>query len=294
MVPERHELSFKTTDNLMSFFTSAEFQVEVVEKLKSQYLIDLQVRGLSSAAASEEVQATGTESLVLAYTRNNAGGLRDAIDFLTSKLVAHGLDAGTVKGAIPRPKSDSFEDNLPYFESKLLHRADHNSSREDVSERSFFGKLRKPGSMGSFSSFLERRKNGTRSPNNFMKHASSNASRASLVSLESQGSGYRNPWNDSGVDVNEDNGGWPARFSGGVSHSPFGLHYTGSSASLAGSSTALPPPGSSHGLPNGSTVFSPGDVTPKFDSRTSHDSGRPSTSNSTNGYAPGPIGPPRT
>ncbi|KAI9715931.1 MAG: hypothetical protein M1828_000519 [Chrysothrix sp. TS-e1954] len=301
MVPERHELSLKTTDDLSTYFTGSSFQTEVVEKLKSQYEVELHVEGLSSATAAEEAQRTGDENLTLAYTRNNAGGLRDAIDFLTSKLVAHGLDASTVKGAIPRPKSDSFEDSLPYFESKLLHRADHaaaaSSSRDDVSDRSFFGKLRKPGSIGSFSSFLDRRKNGTRSPNSFMKHASSNASKASLVSLESQGSGYRNPWNDSGVDVNDDNGGWPARFSGGAPHearSPFGHHYAGSTASLVGSSTALPPPGSSHGLSNGVSVLSPGDVTPKFDSRASHDSGRPSTSNSTNGYQPGPIGPPRT
>ena len=269
----------------------------------------MQVNGLTSASAAEEAQATGMESLTLAYTRNNAGGLKDAIDFLTTKLVAHGLDATTVKGAIPRPKSDSFEDSLPFFESKLLHRADHvhatdsptrSALGDDGSERSFFDKLRKPGSIGSFSSFLDRRKNGSRSPNAFMKHASSNASKASLVSLESQGSSYRNPWNDSGVDVNDDNGGWPARFSGGASgdgKSPFGLHFAGSTASLAGSSTALPPPGSSSGYPITNSTLSPGDVTPKFDNRASHDSGRPSTSNSTNAsfaYPPGPIGPPRT
>jgi hypothetical protein len=217
---------------------------------------------------------------VLTYTRNNAGGLKDAIDYLISQLVPHGLDATTVQGAIPRPKSDSFEDSLPFFDSKLLQNAPSLHSTDSptrlsfadgehtpVSERaSLFDRLRKPGSISSFSSFMSR-KNQNNSPGTFFKHASSNASKASLISMESRESGYRNFWNDSGVNLPEEDvsassvsGGWPSRFP--ENKFPFGT---------AGSVS--------------------GDRTPKHEHpRASFDSGRPPTSHSFSSY-PAPIGP---
>lgn len=324
MVPEKHEIQVQTNDELARYFATADFQSEVVNKLRTQHEIDLIIHGLSSAAAADASAQSGSETMTLSYTRNNAGGLKDAIDFLTGHLSNHGLDVSTVRGAIPRPKSDSFEDSLPFFDSKLLHRAEPGESPtrsvfngEDSSSTSFFGKLRKPGSIGSFSSFLDRRRQ-TRSPgasSAFMKQASANASKASLVSMESTGSGYRNPWNDSGVNLTEDdgNGGWPARFSGGDQNKfTLGLHPMGgtSSASLVASSTTLPPPGSSSGLsalgvPPPLSGLAPMDANARFEAhRVSHDSGRPSTRDSDrlmNGHLAtgsadsntlGPIGPP--
>ena len=279
MVPESHEIVLPATAQLREYFKSSEFEPEVRQKLKIQYEVDLQVRSdskLENLTLGDESE-TREERLLLQYTRNNAGGLKDAIDFLVSRLIPHGLDATTVKGAIPRPKSDSFEDSLPFFDSKLLHNAPtplgtdsptRSTFGDDVSDRgSLFGKIRKPGSISSISSFLDRRKQQSNSQGSFFKQASSNASRASLVSMESRDSGYRNPWNDSGVNLPEGdeaigNGGWPLRFENK----------------------------SEHKLPFASIV--PGDMTPRHDPRASHDSGRPSTSHSTNGY-PAPIGPPR-
>lgn len=293
MVPESHEIILPGTPQLKEFFKSLEFETEVRQKLKAQYEVDLHIREEANRAdrwletpiekpaessltfnndvrPAEDAGPITEERLLLAYTRNNAGGLKDAIDFLVARLVAHGLDAATVKGAIPRPKSDSFEESLPFFDSKLLQHAPaplvtdsptRSTFGDDASERgSLFEKLRKPGSISSISSFLDRRKNHSGSPGSFFKHASSNASKASLVSMESRDSGYRNPWNDSGVNLPEDDGhnGWPSsRFE--------------------------------NKFPFGSV---PGDTTPKHDPRTSFDSGRPSTSHSTSGY-PAPIGPPR-
>lgn len=290
MVPENHELSFQSSAELREFFKSAEFADEVHGKLKDQYEVDAKIDTTADLPKSGEEPVSPTspppeDRVMLGYTRNNAGGLKDAIDFLISRLVAHGLDATTVKGAIPRPKSDSFEESLPFFDSKLLQHAPapivtdsptRPNFSDDSSERgSIFERLRKPGSISSFSSFIGR-KNHSASPASFFKHASSNASKASLVSMESRDSGYRNPWNDSGVNLPEEdilavgsshshnssgsghtNGGWPTRFD---TKFPFG-------------------PGT-------------GDMTPKHDPRASFDSGRPSTSNSTSGY-PAPIGPPR-
>ena len=248
------------------------------------------------------------DRIILGYTRNNAGGLKDAIDFLISRLVAHGLDATTVKGAIPRPKSDSFEESLPFFDSKLLQHAPAplgtdtptRLSSDDASERgSIFGRLRKPGSISSFSSFIGGRKNQSTSPgaSSLFKHASSNASKASLVSMESRDStsGYRNPWNDSGVNLPADddlsilgsshsrsssnNGCWSStRFD---MKFPFGTAPVGVSGELF---FKHPPPPQQHH--NHYHQHHPSDP------RASFDSGRPSTSNSASGY-PAPIGPPR-
>ncbi|KAJ9301940.1 hypothetical protein DTO271G3_806 [Paecilomyces variotii] len=283
MVPESHELSFQSSAELRQFFKSADFVSDVRAKLKSQYEVDVAVDTSGDLPASSEEGVSPTsvpeDRLVLGYTRNNAGGLKDAIDFLISRLVPHGLDATTVKGAIPRPKSDSFEESLPFFDSKLLQHAPaplmtdsptRPSFGDDVSERgSIFERLRKPGSISSFSSFIGR-KNHSGSPGSFFKHASSNASKASLVSMESRDSGYRNPWNDSGVNLPEED-----------------IHHVGSSHSHSGSNGW--PARFDTKFPFGTA---PGDITPKHDPRASFDSGRPSTSNSTSGY-PAPIGPPR-
>lgn len=284
MVPESHELLFHSSEELRDYFKSSDYRDNVCSKLKEQYEVDTAVDISTDLPVTPEEGSNSPpvpteDRVVLGYTRNNAGGLKDAIDFLISRLVAHGLDATTVKGAIPRPKSDSFEESLPFFDSKLLQHAPaplvtdsptRPNFPDDTSERgSIFERLRKPGSISSFSSFIGR-KNHSASPGSFFKHASSNASKASLVSMESRDSGYRNPWNDSGVNLPEDDlpvlgsshshsssNGWPVRFD---TKFPF--------------STA------------------PGDLTPKHDLRASFDSGRPSTSNSTSGY-PAPIGPPR-
>src|SRR5436190_7832614 len=124
MVPESHEILFQSSEELREFFESPEFCNDVRRKLKEQYEVDVFVdANMEHPASSEENVAPPEDRLVLGYTRNNAGGLRDAIDFLISRLVAHGLDATTIKGAIPRPKSDSFEESLPFFDSKLLQHA---------------------------------------------------------------------------------------------------------------------------------------------------------------------------
>ena len=270
MVPESHEIVVPASPQLQEFFKSTEFPTEVRQPLKTQYEVILSIGNDSKPVEDTE---TSEARLLLEYTRNNAGGLKDAIDFLVSRLIPYGLDATTVKGAIPRPKSDSFEDSLPFFDSKLLQNAPaplgtdsptRSTFADDASERgSLFGRIRKPGSISSISSFLDRRKNQSNSPGSLFKHASSNASRASLVSMESRDSGYRNPWNDSGVNLPEEEGhnGWPLRFENK----------------------------SEHKLSFGAI---PGDTTPRHDKHASFDSGRPSTSHSTNGY-PAPIGPPR-
>ncbi|KAI9684358.1 MAG: hypothetical protein M1829_002168 [Trizodia sp. TS-e1964] len=269
MVPESHEIVLPGSTELRGHLESDEFKQDILGKLKAQYEVDMHI---NKDAKTWEDPANPTESLTLTYTRNNAGGLKDAIDFLTARLVTHGLDATTIKGAIPRPKSDSFEESLPFFNSKLLQNAPAPLTTEsptkptfgdEIAERSIFDKFRKPGSISSFSSFLERRRNNANSPASFFMNGSSNGSKASIASMESQSSAYRNPWNDSGVNLpEEDQSTWPPRHFG------------------------------ENKFPLGPGVIMPGEMTPKYDTRASFDSGRPSTSNSMSGY-PGPIGPPR-
>lgn len=287
MVPETHDIEFPSSDDLRKFLSSTEFHDDTAAKLRDQYVVDVVIN--EPKTETEGGEETIVERLNLNYTRNNAGGLKDAIDFLLLPLISRGLDQTTVKGSIPRPKSDSFEDNMLYFESKLLQRAEPPVSTEsptrtnfggdDNVSRSIFDKLRKPGSMSSFTSFMERRrKNGSQSPSLFM-HASNNASRASLASLESRDSGYRNPWNDSGIDLDHDqqNGhthanSWgsfaptsrPATSNSLSGAFPFGANSNASTSSL---NTPMIP---GLGMVNGSATTvgassTNGDVTPKYD-----------------------------
>lgn len=300
MVPESHEIVLPGTSELREFFRSLEFESEVRGKLKSQYEVDLAVA--DNARTLDESADITEETLQLAYTRNNAGGIKDAIEFLISCLVPHGLDAKEVKGVIPRPKSDSFEVSLPFFNSKLLHHAPSAStlatdsptratfvSPDDVSERSsIFDRLRKPGSISSISSFLDRRKNHSGSSSSLFKHASSNASRASLVSMESRESGYRNPWNDSGIAMPEEDA---------TLASLNGIHLNGGTGSSHGN-----PSLSSGGWParfdtsfkNSPAFMSPGETTPRHgsESRPVSSYERPLTSHSVSAF-PAPIGTPQ-
>lgn len=333
MVPESHEILLPRSAELTEFLKSADFKKSVQEKLKAQYEVDMHINKDPKDKPQTQTPSqppptpsdVPTESILLTYTRNNAGGLKDAIDFLISRLVARGVDATTIKGNIPRPKSDSFEDNLHHFDSKLLQHAPAPVATDSptrsnfggaetaegdrgVPERSIFDRLRKPGSISSISSFLERRKNHSTSPASFFKSNSSNGSKASLVSIESRDSAYRNPWNDSGVNLPEEGSTttadsahpqWPSRHLD-QSKFPFAPSGTVTATTVAAAARGVSAVG--------------GDTTPKHElhpsshngsfsgviPRASFDSGypRPSTSHSltpstaSNSGYPGPIGPP--
>ncbi|KAI0478809.1 hypothetical protein GGR56DRAFT_342938 [Xylariaceae sp. FL0804] len=272
MVPETHELILARSSSLVKYLESPEFVNELVSKLKTQHEVALEVH---ENAEEKTDDGERTVTLLWKLTRNNAGGLRDAIDFLMQQLAAAGVDATIVKGAIPRPKSDSFEDSLQYFDSKLLQHAPatHGTDSptkpafgDDIQQRStstIFDKLRKPSQLLSS---LDRRKNSSHSMNTFFK-GSNNVSKSSLISIESTRSfnADRNPWNDSGVNLpDDDSNPWSSRLLGNGFDNKLTPHV-----------------GISHG----------GDVTPRHNTRASGDSGRPSTSHSTHSGYPGPIGP---
>ncbi|KAL1868964.1 hypothetical protein VTK73DRAFT_3425 [Phialemonium thermophilum] len=271
MVPDNHELVLAKSDALAQFLTSPEFVQGIVPKLKSQHQVDVSVQ----EKATEQTEDGGpTVSLLWTFTRNNAGALRDAIDYLQAQFTTAGIEPVVVRGALPRPKSDTFEESLPFFNSKLLQHAPAPIATDSPTKQAFgddvarerstiFDRLRKPGSMSSISSFLDRRKNSSHSVSNSLFKGSSNVSKSSLISIESTRSfnADRNPWNDSGVNLAEEDGTWSAR--------SFGTNGNGGDHKLA--------------------VPHPGDATPRHNTRQSADSGRPSTSHSTNSGYPGPI-----
>ncbi|KHN98170.1 KH domain-containing protein [Metarhizium album ARSEF 1941] len=270
MVPDKHELVLARTAELVKFLDSPKFAADLVSKLKAQYEVEVTVHHNPDELTEE---GSPTVTLIWGFTRNNAGGLRDAIDFLEAQMAAATVETNIVKGSIPRPKSDSFEDSLQYFDSKLLQHAPASSSSDSPVKAGFgaevarerssiLDRLRKPGSMSSISSFLDRRKNSSHSMNSTFFKGSSNVSKSSLISIESTRSfnADRNPWNDSGVNLSEDENPWAPR--------PFSKH-----------------------MDNKLTIPLPGDVTPRHNPRASGDSGRPSTSHSMNSGYPVPIGP---
>lgn len=273
MVPDNHELVLARSPPLIKFLESPEFVHSIVPKLKKQHEVDVTVHEI----AEERTEEGGpTVTLLWTFTRNHAGELRDAIDFLQAQITTGGVEPVVVRGSLPRPKSDTFEDSLPFFDSKLLQHAPASIATDSPTKPSFddvarerstiFDRLRKPGSMSTISSFLDRRKNSSHSANNSLFKGSSNVSKSSLISIESTRSfnADRNPWNDSGVNLPEEDNPWPAR--------PFVSNGNGADHKLA--------------------IPQPGDVTPRHNTRQSADSGRPSTSHSTNSGYPGPhLGP---
>src|SRR5215469_9212499 len=177
MVPECHELLFSASEQLKDYLKSDDLKTEVVAKMKEQHCVDVSLKqGYQPPPDMQDGQC-----LLLEYTRNNQGGLKDAIDFLVAHLVTKGLDAATVKGSIPRPKSDTFEDSLPFFESKLLHRAEPPLGT-DSPTRSIFNegeaegtgllsKIRRGTSMSSIISLGNGgRTNRSNSPGSLFKH----------------------------------------------------------------------------------------------------------------------------
>lgn len=62
-------------------------------------------------------------TIEFSYTRNDAGGLQDAIELLLNHLLSRKITAQIVEGRLSRPKSDSFEDFSPFFESAVLQKS---------------------------------------------------------------------------------------------------------------------------------------------------------------------------
>jgi hypothetical protein len=276
MVPDRHEVVLQRTPALAKFLESRDFSGDVVPKLQAQYETQITVHENPGEVTED---GSPTVTLQWSFTRNNAGVLRDAMDFLEAEFVKNGLEPILIRGALPRPKSDTFEESLQYFDSKLLQHAPapsvvavdsptKPSFGDDVARErvTLFERLRKPGSMSSISNFLDRRKNSSHTASSSFFKGSSNVSKSSLISIESTRSfnADRSPWHDSGVNLPEDENPW------------------------APSTRGFPVNAAEHKL----AVPHAGDVTPRHAARQSADSGRPSTSHSSNSGYPGPLSGP--
>lgn len=218
MVLERHEVSFKLNHRLNSFLASAMFKDEVVHRLRSRFLVAVSPESFVPYSEKDFIaQDEIRQSIYLSYTRNNAGGLRDAIDYLISQLCLHGLDILSVKGVIPRPMSDSFKDSLPFFASKLFPpssaASSTRSSNPPASSSRFFAMFRRPGAITSFSSLIGRKPAAAMSHSSLF-HPMNNMSRNSIASFDSVATNFRNPWNDSGVNLPDDASWMSSRNSG--------------------------------------------------------------------------------
>src|SRR5450755_4641478 len=95
MVPESHEIVCQPSTELRDFLLSPEFENDIREQLKSQYEVDINLKSSEQSQpqppptdeSAPDTAAPTEDRLVLTYTRNNAGGLKDAIDFLIARLV---------------------------------------------------------------------------------------------------------------------------------------------------------------------------------------------------------------
>lgn len=96
--------------------------------MKNRLCIEMKV--LEPTPKDNHPATTPEEQTVqFSYTRNDAGGLQDAIELLINHLLGRGLKAELVEGRLSRPKSDSFEDFSPFFESAVLQKSSQEFNR---------------------------------------------------------------------------------------------------------------------------------------------------------------------
>ncbi|KAF8438753.1 hypothetical protein BGX38DRAFT_1097997 [Terfezia claveryi] len=116
LVPETHKMSIMWCMELEELLHSDTFQSDIIDPIKMKFNIEVH---FSNGQDSQKE----TQAVTFTYTRNNAGNLQDAVDTLTSLLAHRGINSEPVRGGISRPKSDTFEECFPYFNSKVLQTA---------------------------------------------------------------------------------------------------------------------------------------------------------------------------
>ncbi|KAI5785037.1 hypothetical protein DFH27DRAFT_268154 [Peziza echinospora] len=114
LVPEQHKMRMAWTPSLEELVNQESFKDEIANTVREKFNIDV--------VFCQENQRD-TQAVSLTYTRNNTGNLQDAIDFITTFLAKHGVNSEPIRGGIGRPKSDTFEESFPYFNSKVLQSA---------------------------------------------------------------------------------------------------------------------------------------------------------------------------
>lgn len=86
--------------------------------MRDRICIEMQI-----AQQPQDAPPLEEQTITFSYTRNDAGGLQDAIELLMNHLALRGVKAEVVQGRLSRPKSDSFEDFAPYFSSAVLQKS---------------------------------------------------------------------------------------------------------------------------------------------------------------------------
>ncbi|KAG0637070.1 hypothetical protein HOY80DRAFT_1052591 [Tuber brumale] len=125
LVPETHIIRLKNSPELEELLKQDEFKKNITDRMDTQFGIRLHPT-VDNATESPGGRRSGDGEdymeITFTYTRNNAGALRDAIEMLTNFLLSHGIQTDSIKGTLPRPKSDSFEDFVPFFHSAVFQK----------------------------------------------------------------------------------------------------------------------------------------------------------------------------
>lgn len=116
LVPETHQIRLKWLPEMDKATTDERFMNEVIEPIKTRMCIHMVLEKHTESPPNEQ-------TITFSYTRNDAGGLEDAINLLMNHLLSRGIKSEVVKGRLSRPKSDSFEDFAPFFDSAVLQKS---------------------------------------------------------------------------------------------------------------------------------------------------------------------------
>lgn len=110
---------------------SPDFHMQVIDAIRDRFGVF--VEALQRPKRQSQNSPRGVKSIQLTYTRDNRAYRDIAIDHIRNYFAMNGVGI-SVNGGTSRPHSDSFEDSLPFFNSKLLPPMTDSSMMETKSE----------------------------------------------------------------------------------------------------------------------------------------------------------------
>ncbi|KAF3937343.1 hypothetical protein ABW19_dt0203640 [Dactylella cylindrospora] len=132
-VPETHTVDITISEKLQELLSSTDFKHNIVDRFRIQF--GVMVETVLRPKRLSQNAGKGICQIQLTYTRDNRASRDVAIDAFKEYLVAHGI-MPDFQGLPVRPQSDSFEDSLPYFNSKLLQTAPMSKGSGDETNNS--------------------------------------------------------------------------------------------------------------------------------------------------------------
>ncbi|KAK3828804.1 MAG: hypothetical protein J3Q66DRAFT_275679 [Benniella sp.] len=125
LVDEQYVYSVPFSEAVARVLVKPEFKTEVVEKMKVAWnmtlILPAFIRSLSLTDSDDDDDGEEEDYLfVFKYSRNNESYLQNAKELLVQYLINNQIEVYDDEIRVRRPRSDSFEEAFPHFNSKIL------------------------------------------------------------------------------------------------------------------------------------------------------------------------------